>query len=120
MAREFAKAFYSSKAWQDCRNAYIKSVHYLCEDCLAKGVYSPAKYVHHVEELTPVNIHCPEIATGFDNLRAVCRACHDEAHDNRGRWATINAARRQKKKESQRFTIDEFGRVMAKDSPPGE
>lgn len=114
MAREFAKAFYSSKAWQDCRNEYMKRAHYLCEDCLAKGIYKPAAIVHHIEELTPFNIHRPEIATGFDNLRAVCRECHDEHHENRGRWAKVNDARRKAKRDSERFFIDENGRVSAK------
>lgn len=114
MAQEFAKAFYSSKAWQVCRNEYMKHAHHLCEDCMAKGIYTPAVYVHHIEELTPTNIHRPEIATGFDNLKAVCRACHDEAHDNRGRWAKINAEKRKKKMDEQRFVIDKDGKVSAR------
>ena len=114
MAKEFARQFYSSKAWQDCRNEYMKRAHYLCEDCLAKGIYTPAKYVHHIEELTPLNIRRPEIATGFDNLRAVCRACHDEAHDNRGRWSKVNEAKRKAKQDAQRFFIDENGKVFGK------
>ena len=116
MAKEFAKAFYSSKAWQDCRNEYIKRAHYLCEDCLAKGIYKPATIVHHIEELTPLNIHRPEIATGFDNLRAVCRECHNEHHDNRGRWAKINDEKRTKKINSKRFFVDfNSGKVFSRD-----
>ena len=80
MAREFAKGFYSSKAWQDCRNEYAKSVHYLCENCLRKGIYKPGVIVHHIEELTPANIDKPEITMGFNNLRLVCRDCHAEEH----------------------------------------
>ena len=53
MAREFARTFYSSAAWQSCRNEYIKRAHYLCEDCMKRGIYKPAKEVHHIEELTP-------------------------------------------------------------------
>ena len=41
MARDFAKKFYSSKQWQDCRNEYMKCAGYLCEDCLKRGVYRP-------------------------------------------------------------------------------
>lgn len=80
--REFAKAFYKSQAWKDCRESYLKSVGYKCENCLAKGIESPAVIVHHIEELTPMNINSPEITMGFDNLRAVCRKCHADEHMN--------------------------------------
>ena len=85
MAREFAKQFYSSAAWQSCRNEYMKRAHYLCEDCLARGIYKPAKEVHHIEELTPANIHRPEIALNFDNLVALCKNCHKERHSERSK-----------------------------------
>ena len=37
MAKEFAKKFYKSKAWQRTREAYAASVGQLCEDCLDAG-----------------------------------------------------------------------------------
>ena len=87
MAREFARSFYSSRAWQDCRNEYMKRAHHLCEDCLRKGIYTPAREVHHIEELTPENIHRPEVTLNFDNLVALCRECHKARHNecNKGR-----------------------------------
>lgn len=83
MAREFARSFYSSSAWQDCRNEYMKRAHHLCEDCLRKGIYKPAREVHHIEELTPENIHRPEVTLSFDNLVALCRECHKARHNNK-------------------------------------
>ena len=83
MAREFARNFYSSSAWQDCRNEYMKCAGYLCEDCLRKGIYTPAREVHHIEELTPENIHRPEVTLNFDNLVALCRECHKARHNNK-------------------------------------
>ena len=83
MAKEYARQFYSGKAWQSCRNEYIKRAHYLCEDCLKRGIYKPAKEVHHIEELTPENIHRPEIALSFDNLVALCKECHKTRHNER-------------------------------------
>lgn len=80
MAREFAKQFYSSKVWQDCRNDYAAKRHYLCENCLARGIYRPGAIVHHVEELTPMNIQNPEITLNHSNLRLLCRDCHAEQH----------------------------------------
>ena len=118
MAKPFARQFYSSKAWQDCRNAYMKKAHHLCEECLRQGIYKPAEIVHHKIELTPVNIRQPEISLNFDNLEAVCRSCHDNFHDNHGRWAKVNQAKRDKKLAENRYFVDENGRVTAKDSPP--
>ena len=85
MAKAFSRQFYSGKAWQNCRNEYIKRVSYLCEDCMKRGIYKPAKEVHHIEELTPENIHKPEVALSFDNLVALCKDCHKARHkdDNR-------------------------------------
>lgn len=82
MARDFAKQFYSSKAWQDCRNNYAAKRGHLCEDCLAKGLYRPGDIVHHKIELTPLNIRNPEISLNDDNLRLLCRDCHASAHKN--------------------------------------
>lgn len=80
MAQAFSKSFYSSAAWQDCRNEYMKCARYLCEDCMARGIYKPAKEVHHIEELTPENIYRPEISLNFNNLVALCKECHKARH----------------------------------------
>ena len=80
MSKEFARQFYNSYAWQKCRKAYLSSVHYLCEECLAQGRLTPAEIVHHKEELTPENISDPAITMGFNNLKAVCRECHAQEH----------------------------------------
>lgn len=114
MAKEFARAFYSSKAWQTCRNEYMKKAHYLCEVCLRKGIYKPAVIVHHKIEIDPMTINNPEIALGFDNLEAVCRECHAEYHDAHGRWDAVNKARREKKANARRYTVGEDGSVSAK------
>lgn len=96
MARTFAKAFYKSKAWLNCREAYIKSQRGLCEECLKEGRLTPAEIVHHKVELTPENINDPNISLNFDNLEAVCHACHDKIHDRRKR----------------RYHVDELGNVI--------
>lgn len=83
MAKDFSRAFYSSAAWQSCRNEYMRRAHYLCEDCLKRGIYKPAKEVHHIEELTPLNIHRPEVSLNFDNLVALCKECHKARHSER-------------------------------------
>ena len=92
----------------------MKRQHHLCENCLRKGIYRPAEIVHHKIELNPVNIENPEITLNFENLEAVCRQCHDEYHDNRGRWAKVNEKKRKAKRDALRYSADEFGRVTAK------
>lgn len=96
--QDFAAAFYFSPAWRKCRANYIKSVGGLCEDCLAKGVYTPGVIVHHIKPLTPDNIHDEVVTLGWENLRLVCRDCHAEEHEQRKR----------------RYKVDEFGRVSAR------
>ena len=102
MAREFAKSFYSSKAWQDCREAYAKKVCYLCEECLRKGIYRPGEIVHHKEKVTPRNIHNPEILFGFGNLELLCRECHGGEHSER--------------EKNRRYKFDADGRIILKES----
>lgn len=114
MAKEFARKFYSSKTWQECRNEYMKRRHYLCENCLRKGIYKPAEIVHHKIELDPINIEHPEIALNFDNLEAVCRDCHNEYHDNHGRWALVNEKKRERRDAANRYTIKADGTVISK------
>lgn len=100
MAREFAKSFYSSRSWQQCREAYAKSKRYLCEDCLAKGNYSVGEIVHHITELTPENINDPSITLNFDNLKLVCRKCHAEEHGAG---------------KNKRYIVADDGRVIARE-----
>lgn len=76
MAKEWAKAFYNSKEWDECRKAYIKLCHGLCERCNDVGYI-----VHHKEYLTPENINDPYITLSFDNLEYLCKKCHDKEHN---------------------------------------
>ena len=83
MAREFAKAFYKSKQWQQCRRAYIAKRRLLdgglCETCHQEPVY----IVHHKIVLTPENIRDPEVALNHSNLAYECKTCHD-LHEGHG------------------------------------
>ena len=116
MAKPFARKFYSSKAWQDCRNEYAKRQAFLCENCLKRGIYRPGEIVHHKIELDPITIEKPEIALNFDNLELLCRDCHAEAHKlSGGRWAEVNKRRSEQKKSSDRYIIDADGRVTARE-----
>jgi len=72
MAKDYAKQFYNSKAWLQCRAAYISKVFGLCEKCRHDGYI-----VHHKIEITPDNINDPYITLCHDNLQYLCLTCHN-------------------------------------------
>lgn len=78
--KEYAKKFYKSKRWQNCRNSYFKKCGGLCEHCLKKGQIVPGEIVHHKTYITENNINNPKITLNFDNLELLCRECHKEEH----------------------------------------
>lgn len=97
MAKDFAKQFYSSKTWQDTRNAYAKSVGHLCERCKDKGIITAGEIVHHKTHIDLNNIDKPDITLSFNNLEMLCRRCHGEEHN---------------RKNKKRFFVDENGKVI--------
>lgn len=78
MAKEFAKKFYKSKAWKNCRESYIAERVAvdggMCEKCKERLGY----IVHHTIILTPSNINDPDISLNHKYLRYECKKCHDE------------------------------------------
>ena len=96
MAKPYARAFYKSKEWKNCKESFLKSKHYLCERC-----GEPADIVHHKIYLTPENINDPKISLSFDNLEAICLRCHNAEHE-------VNKYLNKSKK---RFKYDEYGRI---------
>lgn len=103
MAKEFAKAFYRSKAWKDCRKGYISSVDGLCERCLTNGNYKPGKILHHKKYLTPENINDPYVTLNWSNLEYVCQDCHNLEHH--GKYLAIR----------EDVTFDAEGNLIAKE-----
>lgn len=97
--KEYAKGFYKSQAWKQCREAYAKSRRGLCEVCLSRGIYRAGVIVHHRTHIDPDNITDPRVILDWDNLQLVCRDCHAEQH-----------------KPARRYRVDELGRVTA--GPP--
>ena len=90
--RSWAKAFYVSREWINCRRAYAISKAGLCERCLAKGLIVPGDEVHHKIRLTPQNITQPEISLNWENLELLCKQCHHEEHRGK-RWQTDELGR---------------------------
>lgn len=80
MAKEWAKGFYNSDAWQMCRDGFIAeriSVDGgMCQICHEM----PGYIVHHKVHLTATNINDPSISLCWDNMEYVCKHCHDVLH----------------------------------------
>ena len=84
--------YYNSIQWKRLRNYYIRR-HPLCEECLSKGIVKPAEECHHKR---PFLLGVTEedrwtLLTDEDNLRALCKECHDEAHRRLNNIRKINA-----------------------------
>lgn len=73
MAKEWAKAFYSSKAWQDCRRQALRRDLYTCAYCSDR-----AREVHHVIPIDKKNITDASVTLNPDNLISLCHSCHDK------------------------------------------
>lgn len=71
---------------------------------MAKGLVTPAEIVHHKIPLTDNNINDLNISLSWNNLQALCRQCHAEAHEEMYRQRT-----------KKRYSIDKQGRVIIKD-----
>jgi hypothetical protein len=72
---KFAKRFYQSKKWKECRNAYRVYRYGICERC-----GKPGGIVHHKIYLNEYNIKDPNISLSFDNLELLCIDCHNAEH----------------------------------------
>lgn len=96
--KEFAKTFYASKAWHDCRRAFLMSKNNLCERCSTPDNPVPADIVHHKVYLNRYNIDDPNITLCWDNLEALCQDCHNKEHHRKG--------------GEKRYSFDEDGNVV--------
>jgi len=78
-ARNFARKFYSSKAWT-CKSKAYRQIHPLCERCLRRGIYTKATCVHHKEHISIDNYQDYNVLLNDDNLEALCDDCHAKEH----------------------------------------
>lgn len=101
MAKDFAKAFYKSKAWRLCRTSFIASKHGLCERCSGVG-----KIVHHKVLLTAENINNPYVSLNHSKLELLCQECHNKEHMQK--YKAVNEG----------FKFDENGYLVRTDTPP--
>ena len=101
--KPYAAAFYHSRQWQELRDVILKRDAYLCRDCLIQGRIQPAEEVHHVQEITPQNIHDPAVTLNADNLISLCRECHRKRHGTAV--------------QCKRYEVDAAGRVTIPPDP---
>lgn len=75
---EIAKR-YKSKQWEELRRLK-KSISPFCERCLAGGIYTPARIIHHKEYITDKNFMDDNVFYNIENLESLCQDCHNKEH----------------------------------------
>lgn len=79
-----ANPFYLSTAWKHKRLEILKRDNYECQWCKAEGKVNTNEHavleVDHIQELED---H-PELALENDNLRTLCKDCHNKRHKRFG------------------------------------
>jgi 5-methylcytosine-specific restriction enzyme A len=78
---EQSKAFYKSKAWENCRDYVLSRDIGLCQNCTTPVNPVPADTVHHIKHLRDFW----ELRLDPDNLISVCASCHNKLHPEKWR-----------------------------------
>ncbi|WP_066499927.1 HNH endonuclease [Abyssisolibacter fermentans] len=81
MAQGFSKNFYNSKEWLVFRQMLILERGPICEECGKHLTESSDIILHHEKELTSDNINDVNITLNPDNIKIVCKKCHNKIHD---------------------------------------
>lgn len=82
MSKDFNyKRMINSGRWLQLRKQKLSS-NPLCEDCLDRGMYVPAKEVHHVIpcETAQSISEMHSLMYDYTNLRSLCHECHVRTH----------------------------------------
>lgn len=73
--------FYGSSEWRRLRQQCLERDHYECQWCKTEGKlttqYDSVLEVDHIKELE----YHPELALDIDNLRTLCKDCHNKRHN---------------------------------------
>ena len=96
--RESRREFYNSDSWRKLRLEALNRDHHECVWCRDEGrVTRTLLEVDHIKELE----YYPEYALDLDNLRTLCKECHNKRH-NRFQF------RKSSKMENKNFRTDEW------------
>lgn len=76
--------YYGRKRHRDWRDKVLRKAKYICIECARYGKRTPATVAHHIKPREDY----PEIQYQLDNGAALCEACHNKAHPEKGqhRW----------------------------------
>ena len=97
MAKNFSDKFYHSKKWKNIRAFVLQRDFYMCKICKMPN----SSTVHHIKELTPMNINDSSISVNPDNLITLCNRCHNLIHD-----------KYKYNEDRKRYTFDAEGNVI--------
>lgn len=97
MAKAFSDKFYHSKKWKNIRAFVLQRDFYMCKICKMPN----SSTVHHIKELTPMNINDSSISVNPDNLVTLCNRCHNLIHD-----------KYKYNEDRKRYTFDAEGNVI--------
>lgn len=77
--KEHRAQFYSSSEWRRLRDEAMSRDHYECVWCAAEGKVTTDQVleVDHIKELE----YYPQYALDIDNLRTLCKECHNKRHN---------------------------------------
>lgn len=73
--------FYKSSAWQKLRLEALERDNHECIWCAQEGkVTTKHDVVLEIDHIQEIEFH-PELALELDNLRTLCKACHNKRHN---------------------------------------
>jgi len=82
-------AFYTCRPWVNLRLVVLRMDHYECQKCKARGKYTRATHVHHVNhvrdfpELALSITYIDENGVEHRQIISLCWRCHEEEHPDR-------------------------------------
>lgn len=86
-------SFYTSKEWRRLRQEVLRADKGECQVCKARGCYTKANHVHHINyvrkhpEIALSKYYINDDGNTKRNLISVCRNCHETVcHPERLRW----------------------------------
>lgn len=80
--REARRRIYNDRRWKAAANAHLID-HPLCEECLKRGINTPAEDVHHIVSFMTTDDPFERERLAFydpDNLMSLCKQCHQLIH----------------------------------------
>lgn len=81
MSKKKANPFYHTRLWKNKRLEILERDNYECQWCASEGHVTSSNHsileIDHIKELEDY----PELALDDDNLRTLCKPCHNKRHE---------------------------------------